>query len=181
MFLGWSANLFSAWITNSIHTKLWDDIAHTCPNFHDGVSASQHYSDAIMGTIASQITRLTVVYSTVYSLAFAWGIEFPAQRASYAENVSIWWRHHGFQLRHGYENTSRGMLWHIINYPWPNEFIASRLFWLSAAADNHIRRDWCGGPQCTLLHSHRLLVVGWQWGWWCALKHCLQLFAIAFS
>ena len=22
--------------------------------------------------------------------------EFPAQRASYAENVSIWWRHHGF-------------------------------------------------------------------------------------
>ena len=32
------------------------------------------------------------------SLAFVWGIhrdgEFPAQRASNAENVSIWWRHH---------------------------------------------------------------------------------------
>ena len=28
-----------------------------------------------------------------------------------------------------------------------------------------IRRDGCGGPQYTLLHSHRLLVVGWQWGW----------------
>ena len=24
-----------------------------------------------------------------------WTSEFPAQRASYAENVSIWWRHHG--------------------------------------------------------------------------------------
>ena len=55
-----------------------------------------------MGTIASQITSLTIVYSTVYwdadqrkyqscaSLAFT----FPAQIASSAENVSIWWRHH---------------------------------------------------------------------------------------
>ena len=58
-----------------------------------------------MTTIASQITSVTVVYSNVYSdadqrkhqssasLAFVWGIH-PAQRASYAENVSIWWRHH---------------------------------------------------------------------------------------
>ena len=28
-----------------------------------------------------------------------------------------------------------------------------------------IRRDGCSGPQYTLLHSHRLLVIGWQWGW----------------
>ena len=66
-----------------------------------------HHSDIIMGTMASQITSLTIVYSTIYSdadlrihqssasLAFVWG-EFPAQRASYAENVSIWWRHHVF-------------------------------------------------------------------------------------
>ena len=70
-----------------------------------------HYSDVIMGTIASQITSLAIVYSTVYSdadqrkyqssasLAFMWGNspetgEFPAQMASNAENVSIWWRHH---------------------------------------------------------------------------------------
>ena len=87
-------------------------------------------SDVIMGAIASQITSLTLVYSTVYSgtdqrihqssasLAFVRGIhrgpktsklrvngicegnspatgEFPAQKASNAENVSIWWRHHG--------------------------------------------------------------------------------------
>ena len=69
-----------------------------------------HYIDVIMTTMASQITSLTVVYSIVYSdadqrkhqssatLAFVRGIhrggEFPAQMASYAENVSIWWRHH---------------------------------------------------------------------------------------
>ena len=45
-----------------------------------------HYCDAIMGTVASQVTSLTIVYTTVYSdadqrkhkssalLAFVWGI-----------------------------------------------------------------------------------------------------------
>ena len=62
-----------------------------------------------MGTMASQITSLTVVYSTIYSgadqrkhqssaqLAFVRGIHrgpIPAQMASNAEKVSIWWRHH---------------------------------------------------------------------------------------
>ena len=64
-----------------------------------------------MGAIASQITSLTIVYSTVYSdadqrkhhssasLALCVGNspgagEFPSQMASNAENVSIWWRHH---------------------------------------------------------------------------------------
>ena len=68
-----------------------------------------HYDDVIMGTTASQITSLTIVYSIVYSgadkrkhqssasLAFVWGIHrgpVPAQMASNAENVSICWRHH---------------------------------------------------------------------------------------
>ena len=64
-----------------------------------------YYDDVIMSAIASQITSLTIVYSTVYpgadqskhqssvSLAFVCGIH-PAQMASNAENVSIWWRHH---------------------------------------------------------------------------------------
>ena len=49
-----------------------------------------------MGAIASQITSLTIVYSTVYSgVGNSPGTgEFPAQMASNAENVSIWWRHH---------------------------------------------------------------------------------------
>ena len=65
-----------------------------------------HYNDVIMGTMVSQITSLTIVYSTIYwgtdqrkhqssaSLAFVWGIhqepdEFPAQMAGNAENVCI--------------------------------------------------------------------------------------------
>ena len=48
--------------------------------------SASHYTDVIMGAIASQITSLTIVYSTVYSdadkrkhhgstsLAFVWGI-----------------------------------------------------------------------------------------------------------
>ena len=51
-----------------------------------GGSAMRHYDDVIMGMMASQITSLTIVYSTVYSgadqskhqssasLAFVWGI-----------------------------------------------------------------------------------------------------------
>ena len=63
-----------------------------------------------MGVLASQVTSLTIVYSTVHSGADqktpklrVTGLcagnspvtgEFPAQMASNAENVSIWWRHH---------------------------------------------------------------------------------------
>ena len=79
-----------------------------------------HYNDVIMGTIAYQITSLTIVYSTVYSdadqrkhqssasLVFVQGIpgEFPAQMASNAENVSIWWRHHGARLLLSYQNVT---------------------------------------------------------------------------
>ena len=71
-----------------------------------------HYNDVIMSLMASQITSLTIVSSTVYSRAdkkktsqlCVTGLcvgnspvtgEFPAQRACYAENVSIWWCHHG--------------------------------------------------------------------------------------
>ena len=71
----------------------------------------EHYIDVIMTTMASQITSLTVVYSIVYSeknikaprhwplcREFNGTSEFPAQMASNAENVSIWWRHHEFSM-----------------------------------------------------------------------------------
>ena len=63
-----------------------------------------------MGAIASRITSLKIVYSTLYSdedyktpKLRVTGLcagnsagtgEFHAQMASNAENVSIWWRHH---------------------------------------------------------------------------------------
>ena len=82
-----------------------------------------HYGDVIISTIASYITSLTIVYSNVY-----WGAdqrnikaprhwplcgeftgtgEFPAQRTSNAENVSIWWRHHViFRCQHYYHHVN---------------------------------------------------------------------------
>ena len=59
---------------------------------HD-LSATPVYIDVIMGAMASQITSLTIVYSTGYSGAderkhqsSSGAGEFPAQRASNAEN-----------------------------------------------------------------------------------------------
>ena len=68
-----------------------------------------------MGSVASQITSLAIVYSTVYSGAYqrktsklrVIGLcagnslvtgEFTAQMASNAENVSIWLRHRVFTV-----------------------------------------------------------------------------------
>ena len=71
----------------------------------------RHYTDAIIGTMASQITSLTnCLFNRLFrrrakktSNLRVTGFcaenspgtgEFPAQMASNAENVSIWWRHH---------------------------------------------------------------------------------------
>ena len=70
-----------------------------------------HYNDAIMSSMAFQITSLTVVHLTVYFrrrskkklklrvIGLCEGNspvtgEFHAQRASNPENAYIWWRHH---------------------------------------------------------------------------------------
>ena len=72
-----------------------------------------HYNDVITSEMASQITSVSIVCSSIYSgadqrkhqssasLALVQGIhrwpvtgEFPAQKTSKVENASIWWRHH---------------------------------------------------------------------------------------
>ena len=72
---------------------------------------SVYYCDVIMGALASQITSLKIIYSTVYSgadqrkhqssasLAFVWGIHrgpvnSPHKRPVTRKIVSFWWRHH---------------------------------------------------------------------------------------
>ena len=74
--INWTATDIRA--DNFIYTKQWDVIVYPYP--------STHYDDVIMGAIASQITSLTIVFSTVYldtdhkkhqsaaSLAFVRGI-----------------------------------------------------------------------------------------------------------
>ena len=114
----WQANSWMSFMS------LWGEVIMKYRKWAAGVINSgeiPHYSDAIMSTTASQITSLTIVYSSVYSDAdlrkvsklrvtglcegnsLATG-EFPAQRASKAENASIWWRHHAMFCRNALLN-----------------------------------------------------------------------------
>ena len=92
----------------------FEDIMETAENMLRTVTHNVHltslihYNDVIMGTMASQIPSLTIVYSTVIQAQIKENIkaprhwplcreftgEFPAQMASNVENVSIGWRHH---------------------------------------------------------------------------------------
>ena len=66
-----------------------------------------HYNDVIMSPMASQITSLTIVYSSVYIIQTQikqnikaprhWPLcrEFTGHRWIPRTKVSIWWRHHG--------------------------------------------------------------------------------------
>ena len=92
---------------------------HMYVSFHYGVTRIIHvliyYSDVIMGVMASQITSLPIVYSTVYQTQIKENIklsvtglcagnspvtdEFPAQMPSNADFFSIWWRHHELWYR----------------------------------------------------------------------------------
>ena len=69
-----------------------------------------HYNDVIMSVMASQITGSRLIAHPLIQAMFKENIkaprywplcgeftgddEFPAQKASNAENVSIWWHHH---------------------------------------------------------------------------------------
>ena len=84
-------------------------LKNTLIYFHENAICI-HYGDVIMSVIASQITSLMVLLNRKFGcrskktskLRFT-GLcarnssvtgEFPTQRASNPENVSIWWRHH---------------------------------------------------------------------------------------
>ena len=78
---------------------------------HVSFFQTNHYGDVIIGTMAYQIASLTIVFTqpfirvqikenikfrvTGLCAEYSPGTgEFPAEMASNAENVSIWWRHH---------------------------------------------------------------------------------------
>ena len=102
----WLNQLVPTWPCSLMHICVtnWDDSFST-------TESHPHHSDVIMSMMASQITSLTIIYSTVYSRCRSTktsklsvtGLcegnspvtgEFPTQRARNTENVSIWWSHH---------------------------------------------------------------------------------------
>ena len=89
---------------SSIFSALGMELLQSC-------AKPSHYSDIIMSTVASQITTLSIVCSTICSrahqrnhqsstsLALVRGHRWiPSQRASNTESVSIWWCHHEYNL-----------------------------------------------------------------------------------
>ena len=136
-----------------------------------------------MSTIASHITSLTIVYSTVYpgadqskhqssaSLAFVW-----LNMASNAENVSIWWRHHGFdgigadhrmhvlykklslQASQHAQNHSQDTLDHALIITWYDNEIRSNEWWGKSLQWRHKEHDGVSNPlrlDCLLKHLFR--------------------------
>ena len=86
-------NSCKTWCINTFETSITVVIS--------GESYSiKHYSVFIMTTMASQITGVSIVCSTVCSGAdqrnhqSSASLAFSSKRASHAENVSIWWSHH---------------------------------------------------------------------------------------
>ena len=161
-------------------------------NFEDNDGISRllrrtiHYNDVITGAIASQITSLTIVYSTVYtgadqrkhqssaSRAFVGNSpvtgEFPAQMASNAENVSIWWRH----------NVRRDIVVIILHGHWLWHQVINIWIWIygkSFAFDSGLGK-WDGNviiqytpiPHFVLLITHAFNTV-MPWGVDCLHKN----------
>ena len=104
-------NILSNAIALTIDESMYIDTVDVVCQVISRCNDAKHYYDVIMGTMSSQITSLTIIYSAVYSRRRtkktsklrATGLcvrnspiigEFLAQRASNAENVSIWWRHY---------------------------------------------------------------------------------------
>ena len=99
----------------------------------------KHYSDVIITVVASQITGVSVVYSTFCSgadqrkyqssasLVFVRGIhQWPMNSPHIgASNVSIWWRHHGTCNEHAKQcwcESSEHFLW-----KWPKSGVLTYL------------------------------------------------------
>ena len=68
-------------------------------NGHDSVSNHQHYDCLLNRLFRRRSKKTSKLRVTGLFVGNSPGTgEFPAQMASYAENVSIWWRHHGYSF-----------------------------------------------------------------------------------
>ena len=67
---------------------------HWRHNDHDGVLNHQHHGCLLKCYSDADQRKHQSSASLAFCGEFTGTGEFPAQRASYAENVSIWWRHH---------------------------------------------------------------------------------------
>ena len=99
VFLGWSHYFISFWETISYISKEWiNNLRFPFQWRHNGLdSVSNHQPrhcllSRLFERRSKKTSKLRVTGLCVRNSPGTG--EFPAQMASYAENVSIWWRHH---------------------------------------------------------------------------------------
>ena len=95
-------------------------------------SRNEHYDDVIMTTIASQITSLTVVYSTVYSDADQ------SKHQSSASLAFVWGIHRDRWIPRT-KGQLRGKCFHLMTSPWITHIFCvciAGLFWQPCGCHN---------------------------------------------
>ena len=116
----WSCELHSSLVPDVIY------VGRECILLVYVLFQQYHYTNVIMGTIVSQITSLMFTQAFIQAQIkesikaprhwplrgeFTGDRWIPAQMASYAENVSIWWRHHFVQRFDMQEQQSKRLSW----------------------------------------------------------------------
>ena len=144
-----------------------------------------HYSDVILSVMMFQITGVSIVYSTVCSGADqrkhqklrVTGLcegnspvagEFPTQSDSNAENVSIWWRHHGViekSDRHFEDDTFRCIFFKdflFIHCPVCRTSLIATRFWVVMI--------------CPIIKCLTVLRVFFYFAWFVFIHHNFQFY-----
>ena len=99
-------NTFVFWFKCHLILLFWMKHQNVFENYSQNAETGTHYNDVIMSAMASQITSLNRLFrrrSKKTSKLHVTGLcvgnspltgEFPTQRTSNPENISIWWHHH---------------------------------------------------------------------------------------
>ena len=150
------------------------------PNYCPFVGGFLHYNDVRMSAIASQIVSRVFTQRfirrrskktwklRVTGLCVDRGpVNFPAQIASYAENVSICWRHHALRCKSvplQWRHTGRNG---VSNYL-PHDCLLNRLFGCKSKKTSKLRvTGLCGGIHRWPVNSpHKGPVTRFFFIWW---------------
>ena len=116
-------------------------VVHALPHrFNDMLNTTNHYIDVIMTTMASQITSLTIVYSTVSSDAGQ------RKHQSSASLAFVWGNHRDRWIPHT-KGQLRGKCFHLMTSSWINPVLTDIVF------------DWCGRRLTNDQQHHRYVGI----------------------
>ena len=125
---GWPARSFLTFIPGPLEWR---------HNGHDSVSNHQPHDCLLNRLFRRRSKKTSNLRVTGLCVGNSPGTgEFPAQMASNAENVSIWWRHHAAARREGDINNTQEQKWPSVICEINN--ITRLLHWYC------VEHDWCG-------------------------------------